>query len=197
MIVGLTGPSGAGKSTVAVLFRDAGYRVIDCDALVHGMDGDAVYVGQIREAFGERYITEGAVDRKRLASLVFSDGEALSRLNRLIAPLIYERVLREIEKAGGAAADAVVDAPLLFEYGLEVYCDVTVGVVADPEVAVCRLSARDGRDETEIRSRRSSQHDNAFFIRRCDIVIENNGDRNALAAAFSDTLCRLEQRRRS
>ena len=194
MMIGLTGPSGAGKSTVAALFRDAGYRVIDCDGLVHGLDRNPEYIKKITDGFGGEYVTGGAVDRRKLGSLVFSDWEKLALLNRLISPVIYEIVMREIDKANDAEADAVLDAPLLFEYGLEAFCDVTGGVIAEPETAVGRLSMRDGRNEAEIRLRRSSQHENAFFVSRCDIIIENNGDLNSLRAAFSDALSQIRRR---
>lgn len=197
MMIGLTGPSGAGKSTVAALFRNEGYRIIDCDELVHGLDRNSEYIKKIEDHFGGEYITDGTVERKKLGALVFSDKEKLSLLNRLIAPLIYEIVIREIDGANNAKIDAVIDAPLLFEYGLESFCDVTVGVITDPETAVFRLSARDGKEESEIRSRRSFQHGNEFFNRRCDIIIENNGDLNSLRAAFSDAFCRIQKRRRS
>lgn len=194
MMIGLTGPSGAGKSTVAALFREAGYRIIDCDGLVHGLDRNSEYIEKITDAFGGEYVTDGAVDRRKLGTLVFSDKEKLALLNRLISPIIYEIVMREIDKANDAGADAVLDAPLLFEYGLEAFCDITVGVIAETEAAVVRLSARDGRKEEEIRRRRSSQHENAFFVSRCDIIIENNGDLNALRAAFSDALSQIRRR---
>lgn len=194
MIIGLTGPSGAGKSTVAALFREAGYRIIDCDGLVHGLDRNSEYIEKITDGFGGEYVTDGAVDRKKLGTLVFSDREKLALLNRLISPIIYEIVMREIDKANDAGADAVLDAPLLFEYGLEAFCDVTVGIIADPETAVGRLSVRDGRNEMEIRSRRSFQHENEFFVSRCDIIIENNGDLNSLRVAFSDALSQIRRR---
>ena len=129
MIIGLTGPSGAGKSTVASFFEKKGYRIIDCDGLVHELDRNADYLLKIKEAFGAEYITSGAVDRKKLAGLVFSDGKELDRLNRLIAPMIYKSVMQEIESARQTGENAVVDAPLLFEYALESVCDVTVGVI--------------------------------------------------------------------
>ncbi len=194
MMIGLTGPSGSGKSTVAALFREMGYRIIDCDGLVHGLDRNSEYIKKITDSFGGEYVADGAVDRKKLGTLVFSDREKLALLNRLIAPIIYEIVLQEINKANDAGADAVLDAPLLFEYGLEAFCDVTVGVIAEPETAVGRLSVRDGRNEAEIRLRRSSQHENAFFVSRCDIIIENNGDLNSLRAAFSDALSQIRRR---
>ena len=77
MIIGLTGQSGAGKSTVAALFAESGFHIIDCDALVHALYGEARYVKAIADAFGEEFIKDGVVDRKKLGALVFSDKNEL------------------------------------------------------------------------------------------------------------------------
>ncbi len=195
MMIGLTGPSGAGKSTVAALFGAAGYRIIDCDRLVHGLDREASYLEKVREAFGPEYLSDGAVDRKKLGRLVFSDKRELDRLNRLIAPLIYRLVIEQVEAAKRGGRDTVLDAPLLFEYGLESVCDATVGVVTERKKAVERLSVRDGRSEEELLARLASQHDDLFFLARCDFIIRNDGDRAALASAVGEVLNSLEKRR--
>ena len=186
MLIGLTGHSGAGKSTVAVLFEKAGYRIIDCDALVHSLYEDERYAALIAKAFGNEYIQGGQVDRKKLGSLVFSDREALKKLNDTVSPFILSCVTEHILKAKNEGIPTVLDAPLLFEYGLERYCDTVVGVVCDTETAIRRLAARDGRSEEELRTRLSSQHDVGFFRIHCDYILENNGDAEELARAFYD-----------
>lgn len=195
MMIGLTGPSGAGKSTVAALFGAAGYRIIDCDSLVHGLDKDVRYLEKIGEAFGPEYLSDGAVDRKKLGRLVFSDPKELARLNRLIAPFIYRIVIEQVERAKREGGDTVLDAPLLFEYGLESVCDATVGVVTDRKTSLLRLSVRDGRSEEELLARLGSQHDDSYFLDRCDFIIRNDGSREALYAAFSKVKNSLEKRR--
>lgn len=197
MMIGLTGPSGAGKSTVAALFGAVGFRIIDCDGLVHELDRDALYLEKIRETFGEEYVLDGILNRKKLASLVFSDERELARLNRLIAPFIYRIVIKRIGAAKREGGDTVLDAPLLFEYGLESVCDATVGVVTDRKTALRRLSVRDGKSEEELLARLSAQHDESFFIARCDFIIRNGGSREALCLAFAEVLKSLEKRRNS
>lgn len=188
MLIGLTGMSGAGKSTVAALFEKRGFRVIDCDALVHSLYEDWRYAALIKEAFGSEYIQNGAVDRKKLGSLVFSDPKALKKLNETVSPFIMRAVTERIETAKKQDIATVLDAPLLFEYGLEKFCELVIGVTADFEVAVKRLSSRDGRSEAEIRSRLASQHDSAFFRKYCDYVLENNGDLQTLTQNFEDVM---------
>ena len=191
MLIGLTGHSGAGKSTVAALFEKAGYRVIDCDALVHSLYEDPRYAALVAKTFGNEYLSEGKVDRKKLGALVFSDKKALHKLNETVSPFIMSSVTAHIERAKSEGIPTVLDAPLLFEYGLERFCDSVVGVVCDTETAVKRLATRDGRSEHELRARLASQHDAAFFRIHCDHILENNGNTEALAAAFYDMEGRL------
>ncbi len=188
MLIGLTGPSGAGKSTIAALFENFGYHIIDCDALVHSLYEDPRYAALIAKTFGEEYLWNGTVDRKKLGALVFSDKNALQKLNETVSPFILRCVTEKIEKAKKANERTVLDAPLLFEYGLESVCDTVVGVVADEAVAIKRLSLRDGKSEKELRSRLSSQHDAAFFRIHCKHIIENNGDITRLASDFAALL---------
>ena len=188
MLIGLTGMSGAGKSTVAAWFEKRGFRLIDCDALVHSLYEDWRYATLVEEAFGPEYIREGSVDRKKLGTLVFSDSAALQKLNKTVSPFIMNAVTERIVSAKKQDIATVLDAPLLFEYGLEKYCDIVIGVATDIETAVRRLSVRDGRGEEEIRSRLASQHDLSFFRERCDYVLENNGDLQTLARNFEDMM---------
>lgn len=188
MLIGLTGMSGAGKSTVAAWFEKRGFRLIDCDALVHSLYEDSRYAVLVEEAFGKNYIQNGSVDRKKLGALVFSDKNALKKLNETVSPFIMNAVTARIRAAKQEDIATVLDAPLLFEYGLEKFCDITVGVTTDVETAVKRLSARDGRSETEIRSRLASQHNIAFFREHCDHILENNGDLPMLARNFEDMM---------
>ena len=191
MLIGLTGMSGAGKSTVAALLGKKGFRIIDCDALVHSLYEDIRYLRLVGDAFGAEYIRGNAVDRKKLGALVFSDPEALKKLNETVSPFIMNAVTERIREARKEDISTVLDAPLLFEYGLEQYCDCVIGVTADTETAVRRLCGRDGRSEAEIRARLRSQHGESFFREHCDYILENNGDEQMLAVALNGILDKI------
>jgi dephospho-CoA kinase len=194
MIIGLTGQSGAGKSTVASLFAERGFHIIDCDALVHALYGEARYVKAIADVFGEEFVKDGAVDRKKLGTLVFSDRNELARLNETVHPLILDAVLGEISRARQIGVNAILDAPLLFEYALETMCDTTLGIVCDKTTAEARLSQRDGKSLEEIRGRRSAQHDENFFHQHCAHILENNGDYSRLKEKFDLVLKEMTER---
>ena len=140
------------------------------------------------DAFGEEYVRGGAVDRKKLGALVFSDPDALKKLNDTVSPFILREITERIKEAREDEISTVLDAPLLFEYGLEKYCDSVIGVTVDIETAVKRLSARDGRSEAELRARLRSQHDEAFFRENCDYILKNEGDGQMLSAALDHIL---------
>ena len=85
----------------------------------------------------------------------------------------------------GATGFAVIDAIGLFESGLGAKCDLTVAVVADPEVRVRRLTARDGITEDYARARIAAQKPVEFYTAQAALVLENNGTE----AEFAET-CR-------
>ena len=194
MIVGLTGQSGAGKSTVAAYFAQNGFRIIDCDGIVHALYAQRHYAARIAEVFGAEYLTDGAVDRKKLGALVFSSPAALALLNETVRPMILAAVLNEMERAHADGVNAVLDAPLLFEYGLESACDTTVGVTTDIETAVRRLAARDGKDESEIRGRLAAQHGAAYFEEHCDHIARNTTDLASLRKELDELLGQILQK---
>ncbi len=191
MIIGLTGQSGAGKSTVASLFAEEGFRILDCDRIVHELYAEEKCTSRIAEAFGDEYITGGAVDRKKLGALVFSDAEMLARLNEIVHPLILEAVMGEINRARYDDVNAILDAPLLFEYELQHMCDATLGVICDLDVATRRLTDRDGKTLEEIEGRLAAQHESSFFRQNCEYILENNGDMQTLKVDFYALLASL------
>src|SRR4051794_35170302 len=115
-IVGLTGGMGMGKSTAAAAFRRARIPVFDADAAVHRMQATG---GRAVKAIGDAFpgtVHEGAVDRAALRGAVLNDGTALSRLERILHPLVEAEERAFVSRARRAAARAVVlDIPLLFE----------------------------------------------------------------------------------
>jgi dephospho-CoA kinase len=120
--VGLTGGIGCGKSTVAGMMRDLGCRVIDADAIARELAGPGqTAYREIIAAFGKEIVlTNGQLDRTKLAHLVFSDASKLSKLNQILHPRVIaeqERLLVQLERTEPHAI-AIVEAPLLIEAGL-------------------------------------------------------------------------------
>ena len=183
-IIGLTGGSGVGKGTVAARMRELGAGWVDADAVYRGLCAtNWEMLAALDAAFGGVLDDTGALDRPRLAQIVFSDPEKLAKLNEITIPYIRTASLEAMQ----AQADCPIvlyDAPTLFEGGVDDLCEKTIGVLADTETRVQRVMARDGISEEAARARILAQPDDGFYRARCDYIIENNGD---LAALWRET----------
>jgi dephospho-CoA kinase len=152
-LVGLTGGVGSGKSTVAAMLRELGAEVVDADEASHAVyEPDTPGFAAVMREFGDGYILEGRIDRRRLGELVFRDAEARRRLNAIVHPLVREWMAARTAEAAERGAKVVVhDVPLLFENGLERLFSSVVLVYIPEEMQVERLVQ--GRGFTPERAR--------------------------------------------
>lgn len=163
-VIGIAGGIGSGKSFVAQIFGELGCRVIDSDR----MSKDALFRPDVRdrlvEWWGSDILTPatspipGQVDRSKIAKIVFADAEQRGRLESLIHPIVRQgRAAMVADALAQGAKAAIVDAPLLFEVGLDQECDAVVFVDTPREVRVRRVC--EGRDWTaeELERRESAQ----------------------------------------
>jgi dephospho-CoA kinase len=187
-VVGLTGGIGTGKSTVARMLAGLGAVVIDADAIVHELQARGTpLLARIVEAFGPEMLRrDGALDRERLAKLVFSDPAARKRLNELVHPAVGAEMLRRLEAARAAGVALVVlDIPLLLEGRaraepgrVKTASDLVseVIVVYAPESAqIERQVARDGATPAHAAERVRAQLSIEEKRKLADHVIDNAG----------------------
>ena len=180
MIIGLTGGSGTGKSTASRFFGERNFLIIDCDRLAREVcsPGEEC-LEEIKQTFGNGVIdTDGTLKRRVLAEIVFSDKDKLSLLNSITHKHIVFRIHNILEET--RCKNAVIDAPLLFEAGLDSICDITLAVLSLPENRIERICKRDGISEKEANARISSQQDDSYYRERCTYIMENNGDVESL-----------------
>lgn len=160
-VIAVTGGIGSGKSTLVALYRSLGAQVVDADAVSRALTapgGQALPA--LREAFGNTvFRPDGTLDRAALGKVVFGDPQALARLNGVMHPRIIARSLEMLAaaRAGGAAA-TVLEAPLLFETGMDALADTVVCVTAPETVRVRRVCRRDGLTPEEALRRIRSQN---------------------------------------
>ncbi|MGB8872440.1 MAG: dephospho-CoA kinase [Desulfobaccales bacterium] len=200
--IAITGGAGSGKSTVARMFRELGAEVLDADAAAR----QAVAVGkpawrELRRFLGpECFQPDGALNRARVARLVFSDPDYRWRLNDIVHPRVareLQKRLRELQRRG--AGVALVEVPLLYEAGLETAYDRVIVVEAAPEDQVRRLRERDGRGALEISGILEAQSPLAEKAARADYVVDNRGsvnDTRSQVAAIWRELQHLWERKR-
>ena len=188
MIIGITGGTGCGKTTLLNLIADQGGLILDCDAIYHEL---LISNKEMLAAIDQRFpgvVEKGALNRKKLGTIVFADENALQDLNRITHSAVNAEVLRRLEQAPKLAA---IDAIGLFEGGLADLCDVTVAVTAPEEARVQRLMLRDNISEDYARSRIRAQHQEDWFREKCDYLLINDSELDAFATkclAFLDTM---------
>lgn len=194
-IIGLTGGSGTGKGTFAALLREKGAGWVDADAVYRTLCAEnREMLAALDAAFGGVLNQNGALDRPKLASIVFADPEKLKKLNAITLPYIRAASL-EAMRAQGDCPFVLYDAPTLFEVGADDLCECIIGVLAGTEVRVQRIMARDRLDETAARARIGAQPDADFYRARCNYIVENNGgiaDLQRQADAIFEDLCKGE-----
>jgi len=189
VIIGITGGTGCGKTTLLNMIRDRGGLVLDCDAIYHELlKTDENLLSAIETRF-PGVVENGALDRKKLGGIVFSDENALLDLNKITHAAIKAEVLRRLERDPKLAA---IDAIALFESGLAELCGVTVAVTAPEEMRIKRLMARDNIPESYARARIAVQKSESWFRSMCGYTLENDGSLDAFATkclAFLDEVC--------
>lgn len=191
-VIGLTGGSGSGKGAVGKILLSFGIPVIDTDAIYREMtEASGPCLSALKAEFGDSIITEsGSLNRAALAELVFSGGDSEKRrvrLNEIAHKYILDeaRILLNAFREQGYEF-AVVDAPVLFESGFDQECDCIVCVIADREIRISRIMARDCINRERAEMRIGSQMADSELVSRSDYVIVNNSDLESLASAVQD-----------
>lgn len=170
-LLGLTGSIGMGKSTTAKLFEEAGVPVYDADATVH-----LVYEGEAAPAMEAAFpgsTVNGKVDRQKLSAMVVNNPEAMSRLEKIVHPMLrshQQKFLSNAEKSG--APVAVLDIPLLFETGGESRVDAVVVVTTTPEVQRARILERENMTHDKLDAILARQMPDAEKRKRADFLVD-------------------------
>lgn len=187
MRVGLTGGVGSGKSTVSAILDELGAVIIDADVLARevvakGTPGLDAVVAE----FGPELLTaDGDLDRPAMGRLVFADQDARRRLEAIVHPLVFERIVA-LEEAASADDVVVHDIPLLAESGRADTFDAVIVVDADPELQVERMVRDRGwsREDAEARMLAQAAREERRGI--ATHVIENDGSLEQLRARVAE-----------
>ena len=181
-IIGLCGRSGSGKTTAALTFRRLGCDVIDADEVARTVVGaGSPCLSELSGQFGSDIIrADGTLDRKLLASRAFRDREKATLLNSIT----HKYILKEIDdRINASSADnIIIDAPLLFEAGLQKKCSAIIGVIAPDTVCIERAAKRDGITPEEVERRLRNQHGNDYLLTYCTHTLNNSGTAEELAS---------------
>ncbi|MFM1832033.1 MAG: Dephospho-CoA kinase [Planctomycetota bacterium] len=156
--IGLAGGIGAGKSRVAALLAELGCVVSDSDADARAVLADPEVIATLRSWWGDDVVgVDGAIDRGKVAGRVFTDVEERRRLESVLHPRIHERRAARFAAAPPDTRAFVIDAPLLFEAGLDAECDAVIFVDASRPTRLARVAANRGWSDEELARRESAQ----------------------------------------
>lgn len=177
LIIGLTGGIASGKTSAAKFFAARGADVVDTDAIAHELTqpGGAA-IPAIQYAFSEQFITaDGALKRKEMRSLVFSDCHSRRKLEAILHPLIRTEVSRRIARF--SAPYGMIVVPLLLETGgyRELVQRVLV-VDCSEHDQIARAATRTGLDEQAVRAIMAAQLSREERLQHADDVIINDAD---------------------
>ncbi|MCH8203857.1 MAG: dephospho-CoA kinase [Candidatus Hydrogenedentes bacterium] len=178
-IYALTGGIAAGKSEASRRFEQLGIPVIDSDSIGHeALETGGAAEKQVLEAFGDEILTEGRIDREKLAAIVFADPEALERLNRLVHPAVLKAIAARTAKLAEEGHDAaIIEAALHAEDGKlrEGFAGLIV-IHCPPETRIRRLMKGRGMSEEEASRRIEAQTPPETKLHLARWVIMNTGD---------------------
>lgn len=171
--IGITGGMGCGKTTVVTEFERLGVPAFVADKVGGAYYDDASFLAEVHNALGDGVLdAEGRVDKKRIAAIVFSDKEALAKLNALVHP----RVMVDFDAFCRQHADkpyVLFESAILYDYGLERYVDKVICVYLSLDERLARLRERDHADDSVLLARIHNQLPAEEMMRRADYVILN------------------------
>lgn len=173
--IGITGNIGSGKTTVSKIFEVLDIPVFYADdAAKMVMAEDPELIGSLKKEFGnESYFDDGSLNRKHIASIVFSNQTELAKLNSIVHPAVF----RAFDKWVAAIKNApyvIKEAALLFESSSYKMCDYSIMVTAPLELRINRVMLRDGFTRAEVESRDARQFPEEKKIQLADFAIRND-----------------------
>jgi len=176
-IFGLCGRSGSGKSTACGFLKEKGFYCIDADEVCHRIyETNRACIKELSDEFGEGIVKDGKIDRSVLRVAVFEKDGGLDILNSITHKYIIKDILTEAKSAFKRGVRfVVIDAPVLYESGLDEHCDATIALVSKDEYLLNRLTKRDALPKHALKKRLMAQKSNKDLFCNCSRVIVNNG----------------------
>lgn len=181
--LGLTGCAGSGKSEAAKTFSSLFVKVVDADRIARRLvEPHQPCYKQIVELFGPSSCGEdGRLDRRLMRKTMLNDAAAKQALESILHPLIRKELIAESKKAAAKTAYCVLMVPLLIESGMVDVVDRVLVLDCKEETCIKRLCARDRCGRQEARALIGEQMPQGERLKFAQFVIDNNGDKDALA----------------
>lgn len=182
MIIGLTGGIGSGKSVISNQLRQMGYSVYDTDSEAKRLIMEDVHVReQIEHLFGKDVYRNGVYQTAMVAQQVFANPSLLARLNAIVHPAVHQDIIRWVSKQnspsfkkGKGVSLLFIECAILYQAGIDQFCDKVVAVTAPEQVRLERVIARDHSDKERVHARMRAQDVDKDML-CADIILNNDG----------------------
>lgn len=196
IVIGLTGGIGTGKSTVSDYLRKKGCIILDADDISRKMtEAGMPALSIIQNVFGDEVInSDGSLNRHKLGDIVFNNRDKLQKLQQIITTEVVDNINRNLSQLQSEHCDniVVIDAPLLFECGMENIADENWLVISEMSVRIKRVKERDNLSEEQIIARINNQMSQEDKEKLSDYVLDNSGSLQQLYEQIDDNLERLK-----
>ncbi len=180
MIIGLTGGIASGKSTAADFLRSLDIPVIDSDQIVSKLWTENMDMNrQVVSHFG--FTVKTKEDRRKLAKIIFDNPLEREALNHIVHPFVFEEI-EKIKQTLKNEPILIIDMPLLYEVGYQTKVDYVLVVHVDQKTQIDRLILRDHLSYDEAFMRVQSQSSLDEKAKKADVVLGNQGTKDALYA---------------
>lgn len=172
--IGITGGIGSGKTYVSKVFKCLGIPVFNADMEAKKLISNSdKLIKSIKNEFGNDIFNDYKLNKKKLASIVFSNSNKLSKLNSLVHPIVKEEFLNwQLKKK---SPYVIKEAAILFESNSNIDLDYIICVTAPIDIRINRVKKRDGLSYQEIKNRIENQISQEEKVNLSDYIIVNDG----------------------
>lgn len=189
-VIGLTGGVGSGKSYVAHRLSE----MYDAELLIADELGHVVMKKgtkcheKIVKSFGKDILgSDGEIDRKKMADIIFKDNEARKRLDDIVHPEVIEYVARYIDERKGMDGIIIFETAIMYECKCDQLCDEVWYVYVPADIRIKRLSDNRGYSVEKSRAIIANQKPDEFFTEKADRIIKNDGSFEELDKEIRDS----------
>ena len=188
-VFALVGLSGSGKSLLSRRLRELGYEVIDCDRVVRDLQQPGTACWNDMKAAFPGVFSGDSFDRRELGRQCYANDEKMKHLNSIVHPRVREELILRFEALAEDGKECCfIEAPTLFESGIDSLCDLIILVKADREVSINRIMKRDGMTREEAAARLDAQIPVTELEKKVDLIIDNSKEIEDLDIAI-DRMC--------
>ena len=190
-VIGITGSSGSGKTTVCKIIKKLyNSEILDADKVAKELSNDvnSDYYREMVKLFGKECLLEdNMLNRKKIAEIIYQDEAKREGLNNLTFNYVVKKMKKDLSEIKDKDL-VIIDAPLLYEAGVDKLCDKVIAIIAEKSNKVKRICLRDGIDELFAKKRLLIQNEDDFYINKADYVIYNNKDFKELEESIKKVL---------